>query len=217
MRRCRKANAETHGGALLCRDSMTGRSRCQDSGHGAARKRGKFGEHFGDCVLDPRSGNPCGAARQHRALRPRTARPPRSGRCRNRRDSGADHRRNESAGPLRTVDSRRVRGPGPDDGGRSRGRLRAGANVAGVPLADRHQQRHRLAGHHPGRHRGTEGAVAAQARIGRAGRVVRADRTGLRLRCGVAGHDGQAHRRSLCAQRHQALHHQCARRPASSR
>jgi acyl-CoA dehydrogenase len=41
-------------------------------------------------------------------------------------------------------------------------------------------------------------------------RLVRADRTGLRLGRSLAAHDGGARRRLLCAERQQALHHQCA-------
>ena len=43
------------------------------------------------------------------------------------------------------------------------GRVRARAHVARLPLADRHQQRHRLAGHRHRRHRGAEAALAAAA------------------------------------------------------
>ena len=64
------------------------------------------------------------------------------------------------------------------------GRLRARPHHAGLPLALRHQYRHRLAGHPDRRHRGAEAQLAAAARLRRDHQLLRADRAGERLGCG---------------------------------
>ena len=87
-----------------------------------------------------------------------------------------------------------------------------GLHHTGAPLDVRHQQRHRRPRADGGRHRGPEGGVAAQARLGRARRLVRPDRD--RRRFGSVGpdHHRGPRRRRVGDQRRQALHHQCAAR-----
>ena len=89
-------------------------------------------------------------------------------------------------------------------------RVRVRVHDAGLPLALRHQQRHRGPGDREVRHRGTAAEVPAPDGRRRADRLVRAHRGRGRLRSRRAAHVGAAGRRRLGDQRGQALHHQCA-------
>ena len=91
------------------------------------------------------------------------------------------NRGNEGDGALRDEHpggARRSRAHGRRRGD---GRFRARADIAGVPLGARHEQRHRLAGHHHVRHRRPEEAIPPRPGLRKDHRVVRADRTGSRI------------------------------------
>ena len=74
-------------------------------------------------------------------------------------------------------------GLGLDHGRRDAYRLRARPDLAGLPLALRHQYRHRLAGHRHRRHRGAEAQLPAAPGLRRDHRLLLPDRAGERLGC----------------------------------
>ena len=115
-----------------------------------------------------------------------------------RRDTGPADRAGQGDGPVRVRAARRVRRSGPVGAAAGAGDHGARLHQPGVPVAVRHEQRHRRPGPGPGRDRGAAQAVAAAAGLRRGGRVVRADRAGRgirpeppgHLRCAGAGPDG---------------------------
>ena len=126
------------------------------------------------------------------------------------------YRRDARAGAVRHVDPGGVWRARPDDGRGGAGRPGTRLRVAGIPLGDRHQQRHRLA------RASSSTAPTRRSSIGcrawRAGRSIGSfalTEPDVGSDAGSIDDRGAARRRPLRAQRHQALHHQ-ARWPMCS-
>ena len=89
-------------------------------------------------------------------------------------------------------------------------RLRARPHLAGLPLAVRHQQRHRVAGPHHGRHPEQKAKYLPRLATGEliASFALTEPDAGSDARLGA--HDRAPRRRRLRPERHQALHHERA-------